>query len=149
MKKLCLILAIICFLLQCSVCLAEGLDLSAMSLEEILDLQNAIKDELNSREDYLGPLHWPSSALAAIIPVPDCETGKIAFDNEDGFAIRVGNYDDEKFYTYMETCITMGFTEDYRRGDDFYYAYDEYGNYLTLRFEGIDTMLIRVDAPSK
>lgn len=149
MKKLFAVLVAMCFLLQCSVCLAEGLDLSAMSIEEILDLQSAIKDELASREDYLGTFHWPVSKLAEMIPVPETETGKIAFDNEDSFAVRVGQFTDEMFNSYMQSCIELGFTVDYRHGDDFYYAYNEEGYYLTLRYEGIDTMLIRFEAPSK
>lgn len=92
--------------------------------------------------EELGELVWPSSQIASIIPVPVSNVGKITWETVDNFHVKVGNTTLKDFNAYVELCKEKGFTVDYSRGEDSFYAYNEDGYKLDVRYEGFNTIYI-------
>jgi len=101
-----------------------------------------IKTPINSRE-----FQWPRSEIARLIPTPKSNMGRIEWESSYGFVIYVGNTPKAEYDKYVDSCADSGFAVDYRKGDDFYYADNESGYQLSLRYEGNETMFIRIDEP--
>lgn len=81
------------------------------------------------------PYVWPNSEIADLIPQPKSNLGEVNWDNEDSFDIDVYKTSREDYETYVESCKEAGFTVDYSRHDDSYYADDDNGNSLSLRYD--------------
>ena len=96
-----------------------------------------------------GALNWPTSDLAALLPIPESNIGKTEWENSDGFVIYVGDITPEEYADYVDECSQKGFDVDYNKGDDFYYADNASGVSVDLRYEGFNTMFVRVDAPEE
>lgn len=94
--------------------------------------------------EELGELVWPNSDIASLIPIPKSNIGKITWETVDNFHVKVGNTTLKDFNAYVELCKEKGFTVDYSRGEDSFYAYNEDGYSLDLRYEGFNTMYIRL-----
>lgn len=95
----------------------------------------------------MGTLNWPKSDIAALLPVPESTTGTVEWEASYGFVVYVGNTPIEKFNAYADLCSEMGFSVDYRRGDDYYYADNIDGYHLSLRYEGNNILFVRIDEP--
>ena len=95
----------------------------------------------------MGELQWPRSDIAKLLPIPKSTMGSIDWEAEHGFVIYVGDSTTADFNEYADACAEKGFTVDYRRGNDYYYAYNADGYDLSLRYEGNNIMFIRIDAP--
>lgn len=111
-------------------------DTEKSDIQEMLDLKERFKE-----------FKWPSSDIAALIPVPKSNYGVIEWEASDGFVIYVGNTSIDDYSDYVDACAQNGFTQDYRKGDDYYYADNIDGYHLSLNYEGEDVMFIRMDAP--
>ncbi len=94
-----------------------------------------------------GTLSWPKSAIASLLPVPDSGTGSVSLEASYGFAAYV-SYTREQYEAYVDACADRGFTVDYQKGDAYYYAYNADGYYLSLLYEGFNTMFVRIDEPT-
>ncbi len=92
---------------------------------------------------------WPNSETAKQIPNPKSNVGKIEWENANGFVIYVSNTTKDDYAEYVEKCLDAGFTVDYCKGDTYYYADNADGYHLDLRYEGNDTMFVRLDAPDE
>lgn len=94
-------------------------------------------------------IQWPDSDIAKLIPEPESKTGHIEWEASYGFVIDIANTDQEAFNNYIEACKERGFTIDYQRGDDFYYADNTDGYRLTLQLRENNVMLVRMDEPDE
>lgn len=94
--------------------------------------------------EELGILNWPNSDLAKLIPEPNSTTGKVARESSDGFYIYVGETSIEDFNSYADDCGEVGFNVDYEKGDKYYRAYDETGNYVSLVYSGNNVMTVEM-----
>ncbi|MBR2975054.1 MAG: hypothetical protein IKC47_04865, partial [Clostridia bacterium] len=65
---------------------------------------------------------WPDSAIAKLLPEPDSNYGNILWENEGGFVIYVGNITKEEYKNYVNDVYARGFTVDYERGENYFYA---------------------------
>ena len=101
-----------------------------------------IKVPIGSRE-----FQWPNSEIAKLIPTPKSNMGSIEWENSSGFLIYVGNTSKAEYDIYVNACVDNGFTVDYRKGDEHYYANNEAGYSLSLNYEGADVMRIRIEGP--
>ncbi len=89
--------------------------------------------------------HWPTSALAESLPVPESKYGEVVLDTKDSFEINVFEMSKEQFADYMDACKDNGFTEDYYATDDSYDAENKDGYTLSLSYdEKKETMNIDV-----
>ena len=95
----------------------------------------------------MGTLSWPKSGAGALVPAPESAVGEITSDSSDYFVARVGETDSDAFQAYIDACADAGFTVDYDRSAEHYYAEDAEGVSLSLDFEGFNTMGVTVDLP--
>ena len=90
---------------------------------------------------------WPKSEISSRLPIPESNIGHIDWEASYGFVIYVGETPKEQYDAYVDECWSAGFTVDYRKGDDYFYALDDLGYDLTLKYEGNNTMFVRLDEP--
>lgn len=95
----------------------------------------------------VGEFKWPTSAIASLMPVPQSNIGKVEWEADYGFVIYVGNTTVDDFNAYVDACIKKGFDVDYRRGDTYYYADNAEGYHVSVKYEGFNTMFVRIDKP--
>ncbi len=90
---------------------------------------------------------WPTSGIATKIPAPKSTLGKFSYEDATSFYLTVGETTRDDYDAYVGECAAAGFTVDYIKGDDYYYADDAEGNHLSLQYEGNQIMTIYMDAP--
>jgi len=94
-----------------------------------------------------GEFRWPRSDLASLIPVPKSTYGEIGWEQSYGFVIYVGKTSKSDYVEYVDECWDRGFTFEYRRGDDFFWADNIDGHKVTVRYDDeFSIMFIRMDA---
>lgn len=115
------------------------------------NMSNLNKDEerLEEIKENFVEYDWPNSSIAKLVPIPKSNIGKIEWEASYGFVIYVGNTSQNDFLEYTKECQKVGFNVSYRKGDNYYYASDNNGYRLTLRYENGDIMFIRMDEPKK
>lgn len=79
-------------------------------------------------------LSWPTSGLAAQLPKPESNKGKIDNNSDTSFRATVAKYDDAKYAKYVDACKEKGFTVDAESGttSSGYDAFNENGDKLEL-----------------
>ena len=92
-------------------------------------------------------IDWPDSKIAKLLPQPESNYGKIEWESESGFVIYVGKTTKAEYKNYVNDVKSAGFDIDYRKGDDYYNADNEDGYSVSLRYEGFNTIFIRIDKP--
>lgn len=93
---------------------------------------------------------WPDSELVNRIPKPETVYGDINHEESGSFSADIGNVTRQQFDAYMEECIDAGFTVDYHKTSDVYWAYDADGYYLYISYDAEHTMMdISVREPKK
>lgn len=92
---------------------------------------------------------WPNSDIAKLLPEPSSNYGKIEWEAEYGFVIYVGNTTKAEYKDYVEAVYARGFTVDYNKGDDYFYADNAEGYSVSLKYEDFNTMFVRIDEPEE
>lgn len=88
---------------------------------------------------------WPSVGMATKIPKLDSTVGTVDVDTSSTFAVYVGEIEEDEFKAYVEECIGMGFNQDYQKGDTYFNGKNQNGDSIQIRYEGVNTMFIRVE----
>lgn len=117
----------------------EGYKLSMLYLGE-----NGLSITLEAPKGF-NEFKWPSSKIAKLLPIPKSKLGKIEWERASGFVIYIAETSLDDYNAYVDECIKKGFTVKYQKGDDYYYAYDEAGYYLSLKYEGNNTMFLQIE----
>lgn len=94
-------------------------------------------------------IEWPNSTAGNLLPVPKSLTGKFSFEYDYSFYVELGNTSKEDYDNYVKACSEKGFTVDYNKGDDYYYADNLDGWHLSLNYKGNNMMTIRIDEPDE
>lgn len=92
---------------------------------------------------------WPTTPIAELLPVPDSSYGSLEWSADYGFVLHVGNTTRDDYNDYVEAVKSKGFTVDANSGKDFYYADNSDGYRVTLKYEGFNTMFVRIDDPEE
>lgn len=121
------------------------LGLTACGEEETTDVSTSVVSESVEYSEFT----WPTSDIAALLPVPKSKIGHIEWEASYGFVINVAETTVDDFKFYADECKTKGFTENYRDGDDYYYADNINGYHLSLNHRDGDIMFIRIDEPQE
>lgn len=95
----------------------------------------------------MATITWPKSIAGQQAPAPKSTIGKFSFEYDDNFFVYVGNTSNTDYAEYVNTCSEKGFNVDYRKGDDYYYAYNSEGWHISICYEGNNIMSIDIDAP--
>lgn len=94
-------------------------------------------------------IEWSAGAAGKMLPVPKSDTGNFAYEYDDHFFVYIGKTSVEDYNNYVKACSDNGFTVDYQKGDDYYYADNNNGYHLSLRYEGNNVMSIEISAPEE
>ncbi len=96
-----------------------------------------------------GTIQWPSSTAGRLLPAPNSTTGKFSFEYDDSFFVYISETSKDDYAAYVNACMDSGFKVDYNKGDTFYYADNEEGWHISLRYEGNSIMTIKIDGPDE
>ncbi|MBE6967615.1 MAG: zinc ribbon domain-containing protein [Ruminococcaceae bacterium] len=100
-----------------------------------IKLEDPIKNET---------INWPNNELTKDLPIPKALIGEVDSESRDSFSVYLTNIDKSYFNEYITLCTKNGFDVDYYKGDDYFYAYNEAGSYLSIDYKGFNTMLIHI-----
>ena len=92
---------------------------------------------------------WPTTGVAALLPEPDLEYGKIINDSADYFSIELYFAEKSDFDKYVDKCKEKGFIVGYQSADTMYVAKDDKGNKLDVKYSDLgDEPEIRISIDS-
>lgn len=95
----------------------------------------------------MSEISWPDSKAGNQLPVPKSTIGKFAHEYDDNFLVYIGNTSKTDYNNYVKACSDKGFTVDYNKGDNYYYANNGEGWHISLKYEGNNIMSVDIDAP--
>lgn len=99
--------------------------------------------ELTLKESMIkDEIVWPSTGMSSLIKNPNKSLGTVVVDSSDQFVAYVGEVTEEEFKTYMDDCISKGFKYDFNKGGKYFNGRNGDGDYLHLKYEGVNTMYI-------
>lgn len=122
---------------------ADGYKLSLSHYGDKSDLSIKLEKPMEMSE-----ISWPDSKAGNQLPVPESTIGKFAHEYDDNFFVYIGNTSKTEYNDYIKACSDMGFTVNYNKGDNYYYADNGEGWHISLKYEGNNIMSIDIDAPS-
>lgn len=121
----------------------DGYHLSLIYAESMEELSINLEAPMDMTE-----IQWPNSDISKLIPIPKSKVGNISWEGAKGFLIYVSNSTISDYNEYVNACTDKGFTVDYDKGDNFYYADNGNGYHLSLSYEGNNIMSIRLEESS-
>ena len=89
-------------------------------------------------------LDWPAGGIAAKIPKPDSDEGKIVYEGNDNLEVYVGNTTKKDYNQYIRKCLNMGFDVDYDRYERDFFAENKGGDRLRINYYGNGIMYIDI-----
>ena len=105
-----------------------------------------MKIRLEAPEQF-DELQWPVSELASLLPSPQSHNGVVEIDTAQELAVRFAGMDKEAYRKYVDQVMEAGFTEDYKREDTVFTAYNQEGCYVEVTQHGHNNMTIVLQAP--
>lgn len=92
---------------------------------------------------------WPDSGLSDMLPKPESKYGEVIYEAEDAFYMDFYDVAKKDFESYIKQCKDKGFTENYSKSEDSYYADNDSECMLMLLFnEEKETFSIDLSKPS-
>lgn len=102
----------------------------------------------HAKQSLNTPFEWPASGIALQIPEPPSTTGKITFNDDKNFGVKIGGIDQQQYEKYIEACKDMGFTIESEKDSISFNAFNAEGYHITLIHANSDSDLtIQVEAP--
>ena len=95
----------------------------------------------------MSAITWPTSTAGNQLPVPKSLIGNFNYEYEDSFSVYIGNTPKADYDSYVNACANKGFTIDYSKGDNLYYADNSDGWHVSISYEGYNVMNIVINAP--
>lgn len=94
-----------------------------------------------------GPLEWPTTGLATMLPEPSSDKGEVHTNTDETFWADVEEYSSSDYEAYISACREKGFTVDESTDALGWEAYTEDGAHLRLTYlESSEEMTINLDA---
>lgn len=113
--------------------------LGVIILIVVLGLVNNLRNKMaeKKREDTENSkiLNWPDSKAGKMIPKPNTKNGEIIWEHEDSFDLYARKMSRTDYNNYVEKCKKRGFTKNYSKTDDTYYADNANGYHLSLIYD--------------
>ncbi len=97
----------------------------------------------------MSEIQWPTSTVGNLLPVPKSTVGKFSYEHDDSFYVYIGETSEADYSEYVTACSDKGFNNDYDKGDTYYYADNNEGYHISLKYEGNSTMSISIDSPDE
>ena len=110
----------------------------------------ALENYRHDPTDRFAEMQWPDRGLGAMLPAPESSYGVIYDDKAQWFNGDVGNYTREQYGAYVASCEDAGFTVEYTKNNDAFWAWNEEGYYLHLGYdEDKSYMSFSLEAPKE
>lgn len=110
----------------------------------------ALENYRHDPTDRFAEMQWPDRGLGAMLPAPESSYGVIYNDKALWFNGDVGNYTREQYGAYVASCEDAGFTVEYTKNNDAFWAWNEEGYYLHLGYdEDKSYMSFSLEAPKE
>lgn len=110
----------------------------------------ALENYRHNPTDRFAEMQWPDRGLGAMLPAPESSYGVIYNDKAQWFNGDVGNYTREQYGAYVASCEDAGFTVEYTKNNDAFWAWNEEGYYLHLGYdEDKSYMSFSLEAPKE
>lgn len=110
----------------------------------------ALENYRHDPTDRFAEMQWPDRGLGAMLPAPESSYGVIYNDKAQWFNGDVGNYTREQYGSYVASCEDAGFTVEYTKNNDAFWAWNEEGYYLHLGYdEDKSYMSFSLEAPKE
>lgn len=110
----------------------------------------ALENYRHDPTDRFAEMQWPDRGLGAMLPAPESSYGVIHNDKAQWFNGDVGNYTREQYGAYVASCEDAGFTVEYTKNNDAFWAWNEEGYYLHLGYdEDKSYMSFSLEAPKE
>lgn len=110
----------------------------------------ALENYRHDPTDRFAEMQWPDRGLGAMLPAPESSYGVIYNDKAQWFNGDVGNYTREQYGVYVASCEDAGFTVEYTKNNDAFWAWNEEGYYLHLGYdEDKSYMSFSLEAPKE
>lgn len=110
----------------------------------------ALENYRHDPTDRFAEMQWPDRGLGAMLPAPESSYGVIYNDKAQWFNGDVGNYTREQYGAYVASCEDAGFTVEYAKNNDAFWAWNEEGYYLHLGYdEDKSYMSFSLEAPKE
>ena len=110
----------------------------------------ALENSRHDPTDRFAEMQWPDRGLGAMLPAPESSYGVIYNDKAQWFNGDVGNYTREQYGAYVASCEDAGFTVEYTKNNDAFWAWNEEGYYLHLGYdEDKSYMSFSLEAPKE
>ena len=110
----------------------------------------ALENYRHDPTDRFAEMQWPDRGLGAMLPAPESSYGVIYNDKAQWFNGDVGNYTREQYGAYVASCEDAGFTAEYTKNNDAFWAWNEEGYYLHLGYdEDKSYMSFSLEAPKE
>ncbi len=97
----------------------------------------------------MAAIQWPTSTAGNQLPIPKSTIGKFSYEYDDNFFVYIGGTTTNDYNEYVNACSQKGFNVDYSKGHNYYYADNNSGWHISLKYEGNNIMSIDIDAPSE
>ena len=95
----------------------------------------ALENYRHDPTDRFVEMQWPDRGRGAMLPAPESSYGVIYNDKAQWFNGDVGNYTREQYGAYVASCEDAGFTVEYTKNNDAFWAWNEEGYYLHLGYD--------------
>lgn len=110
----------------------------------------ALENYRHDPTDRFAEMQWPDRGLGAMLPASESSYGVIYNDKAQWFNGDVGNYTREQYGAYVASCEDAGFTVEYTKNNDAFWAWNEEGYYLHLGYdEDKSYMSFSLEAPKE
>lgn len=102
------------------------------------------------RERSYNEILWPTSDLASHLPQPENQYGEITYDSEGRLEFLIAKQSKDAYAQYVNTCMQSGYTVNYSKGTDYFWADNQDGYSLSVNYEEeYKEMEISITAPVK
>lgn len=99
--------------------------------------------------EYTNILEWPTHVYASMVPNPQATYGSVELANDNELRIYVARVEESSFSSYVDLCISAGFSEKPNRTETAYSAVNAEGYRLNMSYDTVSkawTMSIREPA---
>lgn len=111
------------------------------------DESEGIMEITANEQEKLGALKWEECEMANLLPKPETEMGKIIKNDDAELKVYLGETSLDDYEKYIEKCSNKGFELDTNPDDKIFYAVNNDGYSLLVKYTGNNRMQIVLSEP--
>lgn len=113
--------------------------------EEETEGNKTAKNDAKTMETEYGTLSWATIEPGKLLPIPKSDKGEVTWDDSEYFAAYVADTSKTDYDEYVSQCQDKGFILNYTKNNNSYWADNEDGYKVYLRYEDDFVMFIRIE----